>query len=215
MYAYDLLQNPFRYKHKLVELDTMSIPWIANGNLVKVQRYATEDRKVLGIYAVRFKKMVAEHEAIYDILIWDMGNPIHAEGSLVVLLPAEMDGDLDRERHWMIQPLGTITGTNGFGAETTVPLVRFWKYAQDDLSAPTSLAEVGRLTTEAKSGKVNAQIRLGIAYATGNVVTQDLCESAKWFRKAGKQGEKGLAYLQSHFDFRPPATGPGSCPVEP
>ncbi len=171
LYAHDLLQNPFRYEHQLVELDTMSIPWISGGNLIKVQRFATEDRKVLGIYAVRFSKMLSKNEALYDVLSWDVGTPMNTEGSLVVLIPPGLDGNLDRERHWMIEPMGTVEGTNGFGAELSVPIVRFWNYVkQEDLSAPKSAAEVEKLMQEANNGSVDARIRLGLAYAIGDVV---------------------------------------------
>jgi hypothetical protein len=75
-----------------------------------------------------------------------------------------------------------------------------------NLSAPTSVAEVEKLIKAGNDGNVDAQIRLGIAYGTGDVVPKDLCESAKWFRMARAKGEKGMTYLKNH--------GLGRCPVE-
>jgi hypothetical protein len=39
LHPYDLLKDPFTHKGELVQLDTLSIPEVANGNLVQIQRF--------------------------------------------------------------------------------------------------------------------------------------------------------------------------------
>jgi TPR repeat protein len=46
------------------------------------------------------------------------------------------------------------------------------------------------MLSAAQSGLPAAQARLGLAYATGEGMVQDLIESAKWFCLAADQGDK-------------------------
>ncbi len=61
---------------------------------------------------------------------------------------------------------------------------------EEPLPAPPPQADILPPTDVnlAEEGDVNAQLHLGISYATGTGgVTQDIAEAAKWFRKAAEQ----------------------------
>ena len=50
------------------------------------------------------------------------------------------------------------------------------------------------LNKRAEAGDVKAQVRLGLAYASGDGVTPDEPEAVKWFRKAADQGDAAGEY---------------------
>jgi len=50
------------------------------------------------------------------------------------------------------------------------------------------------LRKQASGGDVNAQVQLGLAYASGDGVTADQAEAVAWFRKAADQGNAGGEY---------------------
>ena len=63
------------------------------------------------------------------------------------------------------------------------------------LLACTSLSsDVKNLRRQANAGDAEAQNRLGVMYANGQGVPQDLAESARWYRKAADQGDAGAQY---------------------
>ena len=196
VHPYDLLKDPYTHKGELVQLDTLSIPWVTSGNLVRIQRFSEQDRKILGLYALRFSKMWDETDASYDVLAWNMGIAVESEGTLVVAVPKGVGGDLDRERPWLVELLGTIKGQNAFGTNVDVSYIRFWGYGDKEYGQPSNPTEAAELIDAAVKGSTGAQIQLAIAYARGNGVPQDNCKAAEWFRRAGDEGKRGLDYLQ-------------------
>lgn len=73
-----------------------------------------------------------------------------------------------------------------------------WLHDHSPYALPENASDVQRLESEAKAGKVNAQIALALAYSEGHVVPEDKCHAAKLFKTAGEKGRKGLTYLTDH-----------------
>ena len=49
--------------------------------------------------------------------------------------------------------------------------------------------ETSVLRTKAEQGDKDAQLKLGVMYAEGEIVSKDIVEAVKWFRKAAEQGD--------------------------
>jgi TPR repeat protein len=62
------------------------------------------------------------------------------------------------------------------------------------VTTPSVGQEIADLKKRAEAGEPKAQVQLGTAYATGDGVTEDDTEAAKWFRKAAEQGDAGGEY---------------------
>jgi TPR repeat protein len=60
--------------------------------------------------------------------------------------------------------------------------------------APINQQVTDELKTSAESGNADAQVRLGMSYATGDGVSVDNAEAVKWFRKAADQGNAAGEY---------------------
>ena len=56
-------------------------------------------------------------------------------------------------------------------------------------SAFIAKGDVAELRKVAEQGDAQAQFRLGVCYAKGDGVAEDLREAVKWFRKAAEQGD--------------------------
>ena len=54
-------------------------------------------------------------------------------------------------------------------------------YAQEDFAS---------MKEEAEAGDAHSQANLGVLYATGNGVEQNMTEAIKWFRKSAEQGNE-------------------------
>ena len=72
--------------------------------------------------------------------------------------------------------------THLFSITTTIILLllNFSLYAQN--------SDITTLINKANTGDASAQNELGICYAKGKGVTEDLNEAIKWYRKAAEQG---------------------------
>jgi hypothetical protein len=158
LHAYDVLKNPYGYKNRMVVLDVMERPVLFNGSLFQYAggvdpRVAT----TLGMAGVRFDKMLAENIVIYDVMALNANNNSDPEliGQLAVLLPTGR-GQLDLGPDWEVEPVGTIEGTNGFGATVQVPEVRFWRYhgEQQRISPTSVLSGDGRTAVELVKAKI-------------------------------------------------------------
>jgi hypothetical protein len=74
--------------------------------------------------------------------------------------------------------------------------------ALDPLESPTALAPASLPHARAEQGDAEAQLQLGMRYATGDGVIQNEKEAARWFELAARQGlaeaqyQYGLALLQ-------------------
>ena len=86
-------------------------------------------------------------------------------------------------------------------ATTVVQTSRSEERAPRDRS-PDHADDITRLREAAARGDVRAQFSLGLLYATGEGVTQDLVEAAQWYQKAAAhddaraQYQLGLLYLK-------------------
>ena len=133
LHAYDLVKNPYGHKNHLVAVDVLERPVLFNRSLIQYAGGA--DPRVLtelGMAGVRLDKMLAEDTALYDVMGLNANENSDPEvvGQLVVLLPSGR-GELELSRPWEVEPLGTTTGTNAFGASVLVPEVRFWRYSDE------------------------------------------------------------------------------------
>jgi hypothetical protein len=147
LHAYDLMRNPFLSKNHLVRLDLKSYPLFLDGNFLKYELY-TGMPNILSkeLVGVRFERMLDEETAIFEVQGYDRPALISAEvdqgmsrlGELAVLVPAGTP-ELDPQELWTVEPLGTLEGTNGFGAQISVPLIRFdgyWRQQQAASAQP-------------------------------------------------------------------------------
>jgi hypothetical protein len=86
-------------------------------------------RQGIGVKPFRFNKMVAEQDALYDVMTFVFGDginrgdvPLELAGQLVVTIPTDEPRPLNVERSWLVEIQGTTEGYNGFGAPIQVPL---------------------------------------------------------------------------------------------
>lgn len=142
IHPYELIKNPFLKKNHIVRLDTHSYPILLDGNLLNYQVYTGMPNIVSKeLVGARFERMLDEETALFEVLGFNragvMSNGGTDEGmarigELAVLVPTG-SAQLDPEELWSVEPLGTLKGTNAFGATISVPLVRFdgyWRYQQ-------------------------------------------------------------------------------------
>lgn len=122
--AYAIVKNPFQYKNKIVALDPTRKPVLYNGELIQYSSSSSP------FSALRFNRMIDEKTGLYDIMALDATGSLGDElaGQLVVFLPAGT-AELQMDRLWDIEPLGSFDGTNAFGGSITVPAVKFWRYS--------------------------------------------------------------------------------------
>jgi hypothetical protein len=132
---YELVQNPYEYRNRMVVLTMMERPVLYNGSVVQYADIGGADPRVagqMGLMALRLNRMMSQGAALYDVLGIDATSNSQSEmlGRLLVILP---DGrsQLELWRYWEVEPLGAVKGTNGFGAQIQVPEVRFWRYTDE------------------------------------------------------------------------------------
>ena len=113
--CYALLTNPYVGRGELVTLD-LTVVEISSGNT---------DNMTLS-------KMISEDVALFNVEQFGVGTggiqgiPI---GQIAVVVDSSKSIPSTSEAHyWKIEPMGTMEGTNGLGAATQVPLVRFVRY---------------------------------------------------------------------------------------
>jgi hypothetical protein len=133
VHPYELLKNPFKLNGKLVLLELRSRPVLYNGSVVQYSGEIEPSFGIrLGLMALKLNRMLAEDQALYDVMGVEAGN---SEGQMLgqisVTLPPKVT-DLDLGRTWVVEPQGSIEGTNGFGAPISIPSVRFWHYQDRD-----------------------------------------------------------------------------------
>ncbi len=126
LHPYELLQNPFAFRGKVVRLDVGSWPYILNG---QVYRWAPMVGPAMA--GIQFQRMITETDALYDVMgldINDASSGLRMLGQIVVLVasdkPRPSPGFL-----WLVRPLGVESGTNYFGAVIQTPKVQFLRYA--------------------------------------------------------------------------------------
>jgi hypothetical protein len=130
MPAYKLAMNPFKYKGKGIYLDVTARPVLLDGEVVQYIPFG--NYAALGITGISFKKMLSGDTALYDLIGLDANSSDYESeflGQIATIIPPDLEDPPDVGRLWKVEPMGTLGGTNAFGAPIAVPLVRFWRYA--------------------------------------------------------------------------------------
>ena len=131
VFAYDLMQNPFKYQHSVVLLDPRYFPLIVNH--VFRQYQVSQDSVSREYCGLRFEKMLNQDMAVYSIIASEQDpesgwhGSIESIGHLLVAI-ADAAKLPDTVRVWRVEPLGTTKTTNGFGAREDTPTVKFLDY---------------------------------------------------------------------------------------
>jgi len=128
IHPYDLVQNPFAYRGRIVQLDVGSWPYVLNG-----QVYRWVPMVDVTWAGIQFRRMLTENEALYDVRgldLRDAASGLTTLGQLIVLVP-NASSRPHPGRIWLVRPLGVETGTNYFGAGIQVPKLQFLKYADE------------------------------------------------------------------------------------
>ena len=154
VHARDLVLNPFHYEGKIIVLDVLSVPFLSDGNVFSWQQGV----EAVGRTGLRFRRIWAEGEALYDVVAVDVGpgsGDLEVVGQLVVVLPpylpppdqrhveASSSGPLPLDKLWAVKPRGVVHATNGFGAPVQIPVVKICyttacnDVAPDQAAAPT------------------------------------------------------------------------------
>lgn len=129
VHPYQLVKNPFAYKGQLISLDLGSRPVLYNGSVIQ---YGNAVNPVLGIrlglMALKLDRMIAEDEALYDVMGGEAGeNFAISLGKILIVIPPEIT-ELDLARTWLVETKGLQRGTNALGAPQSIPLILFRKY---------------------------------------------------------------------------------------
>lgn len=140
--AYQLVQNPFEYKHRLVGLDPNPWPQFLNGKVYNFFSPMLDEgrRRMRGVgyVGMRFNRVLSEGLALYDCMGSNLdsrpGSGMEQVGQLIVT--GGQSNQLSMDQVWEVEPLGTQEGTNSFGATVSVALVRFWQYRRSAVTAP-------------------------------------------------------------------------------
>jgi len=130
IHPYDLVQNPFAYRGKMVGLLVGPYPILVNGQVVQYSRASRPD---FGWSALRFNRMLRENEGLYDVMgqHFESMGALEVLGQIAVLAPNAPGAKLNLGQSWLVKPLGTVAGTNYIGAPIQVPLVQFLRYADE------------------------------------------------------------------------------------
>lgn len=138
LHANEFIKNPFANKGKRIRLDVTEYPVLFENNLIRYMEYTGPPGigDQLTPRGLRFKRMLSPEEQIYDVTAVNQGGllshgtsftDVISLGELVVKV-RPVQNELDTKRPWVVEPLGTIDGTNAFGAPISVAAVRFWAY---------------------------------------------------------------------------------------
>ena len=148
LHPYDLVQNPFLYKHKLIGLDVSSLPILLNGAVFEY-RPTNERYARLGYAALLFQKMLSEDQASYEVrgLDADASDNSSMLGQLIVILPTGLSHPPALDNEWLVEPLGAAQGTNALGGSVSAPIVRFVRYwTVREAGSPQTTGEPDQVT---------------------------------------------------------------------
>ena len=132
---YNLFQNPFLYRGNLVSLNPRIIPRTYHSSI-----FDFIDGGFINA-GLKFRKMLTENEALYDVMTLDVDYRPYLQlvGQILIILPKDPQqmselgmGPISFEYSWLIEPLGTLEGTNALGAKISVPAIRFWEYNTEE-----------------------------------------------------------------------------------
>lgn len=150
--AHDLVTNPFKYEGQVVVLDPLSFPFLSQGAVFSWQRGV----EATGRTGLRFKRIWAEGEALYDVMAVDVGaasSDLRPIGQLVVVLPpflprgdqehvqSSSSGPLPLDKLWAVKAQGVVDATNALGAPVQIPKVKICYTAGcEDQTGPQAVA---------------------------------------------------------------------------
>src|ERR1035441_4169668 len=134
----ELIKDPFSHRGKRIRLDVAEYPVLFENNLITYMTYNGPPGvgELLTPRGVRFKRMFSPTDQLYDVTAVSQGgllshrtayNDVVSLGELLVKVPSGQ-GELETKRSWVVEPLGTAEGTNGFGATISIAAVRFSAY---------------------------------------------------------------------------------------
>jgi hypothetical protein len=134
----ELIKDPFSNRGKRIRLDVAEYPVLFENNLIRYMMYTGPPGigEQLTPKGVRFKRMFSPTYQLYDVTAVSQGgllsrgtsyNDVISLGELLVRVPSGQ-AELDAKRSWVVEPLGTVEGTNGFGATISIAAVRFSAY---------------------------------------------------------------------------------------
>jgi hypothetical protein len=173
----ELIKDPFTYRGKRIRFDVTEYPVLFDNNLISYMTYDGPPGILEQIIprGLKFKKMFSPTDQLYDVMAVSQGgilsrgtehNDVISLGELLVKVPSGQ-AELDTKRPWIVEPLGTVEGTNGFGAAISVPTVRFstyWVPPQQLQQPPTQLEGAAQLAVDLVRGHIKpteALITLG------------------------------------------------------
>jgi hypothetical protein len=76
----------------------------------------------------RFNRMISQDTALFDYQGGTYQEYLTGQIAVIVDPSRGMEIGPAPNADWKIEPLGTLAGTNGFGAPIQVPLIKFWGY---------------------------------------------------------------------------------------
>ena len=126
VHPYDLLKNPFQHENELITMDVWGLPQLVNGGLYEYNNYGGHAPVSLGLTGLRFNRMLARSVCLYDMMAMPERGDSQVAGQLIVRVNSGTQPTIDHP--WLVQPIGTLAGTNGFGAAIDIPAVIFRGY---------------------------------------------------------------------------------------
>lgn len=208
---YDLLKNPFMDKGKLVRFNPLDVPIVADGMPVRYDPIAPQAARRGYIKGLRFDRMLSANVALFDIMgIEPMeSTSLQMEGQLVVLLGSDVSAPGDMNL-WNVEPIGTVTGTNAFGAQIEVPAIRFISYANNNPTRDTQMPELTGNALRAVN-LVRKRIEPTAALLQENPDLND----AEWHALNNKMLCVGCWFVSAHIRIHANSTSPMQYYVNP
>jgi hypothetical protein len=124
--VYDLLKNPYGPNGQRVLLDVLSYPLLQDSRFVQYREPQGPAARALGLYGLKFNRMVAEDAALYDARGAELGASVMKNiGQVIVVIVKGGQVPNVEDGRWVVERLGAREGTNYLGAPISVPVVRF------------------------------------------------------------------------------------------
>jgi hypothetical protein len=131
---WQLLKNPFLQQGKLVRLDYLRFPVLANGNIFNYGQCPALPQICLQMnaFGLRFNRMLEPTEGLYDVMGEDTDISVNMTklGEIIVEFGDSKDHPLNED--WVVMPEQPTRGTNAYGADITVPTVQYVRLASED-----------------------------------------------------------------------------------
>jgi hypothetical protein len=134
----NLYKNPYSYEKKSLWFDPRPVPFVYNDRVMSYSQPSTNALAV-GFSGVSFNRALDARRLLFDLREQNYATSssnLETYGQLAVVVREPQQMPLRLDRIWVLKGLGTIEGTNGFGAPITVPLVEFLYYRGDEPASP-------------------------------------------------------------------------------